>query len=111
MMASSPRVDAPSFAYLVVLGGPRRGVIYHLLGGQIRLGRAPDRNDVVLGDDPAISGSHAILWRRPDGAYDLMDMGSTNGSFVNGEPVTRQRVRNNDRITLGRTELLFKQLG
>ena len=100
-----------SFAYLVVLSGTRRGAIYHLHGQRTSIGRTGGTNDVVLGDDSSVSGHHAHLRHDTDGAYYLVDMDSTNGSFVNGARISRQPLRNNDRIVLGKTQLVFKRLG
>ena len=70
------------------------------------VGRSPD-NDFVLGD-PWISRNHAMLQCMEDGAFYLIDLGSRNGSFVNGRrvsiPVTLQ---SGDRLTFGQTELDF----
>lgn len=106
MLDSGP----PSFAYLIQLGGPRRGAIYHLHGDRIAIGRTGEGNDIVLGDDSSISGHHANLRRAGDGSYALVDMDSSNGTFVNGERITRQQLGSDDRVKLGKTELVFKLL-
>lgn len=49
------------------------------------LGRLPESN--VYLDDETVSGRHAVLERRPDGSWWVEDLGSTNGSFVDGTPV------------------------
>jgi ABC-type multidrug transport system ATPase subunit/pSer/pThr/pTyr-binding forkhead associated (FHA) protein len=67
----------------------------------LRLGRAPD-NDIVL-EAPGVSRHHAVL-NYPDGAAQptLTDLSSTNGTFVNGEPMTEPRLLTpNDLIFLG----------
>ena len=66
-------------------------------------------SDIVVGrDEPAdlavadasLSRVHARFEVR-DGAVFVEDLGSTNGTRVNGEPVTRQRVRAGDEVLLG----------
>ncbi|MDY0170096.1 MAG: FHA domain-containing protein [Thermoguttaceae bacterium] len=69
--------------------------------GVVRIGRATD-NDVVL-DDPRVSRSHARLESLPGGGAVLEDLGSTNGSFVNGRRIAgRVKVQAGDTIALGR---------
>jgi len=53
-----------------------------------------------------VSRRHAEL-RREDGQVLISDLGSTNGTLVNGQPVTAARLADGDRITLGRTTLVF----
>ena len=61
--------------------------------------------DVVV-SEPTVSGRHCRLTRTPEG-FLLEDLGSTNGTYVNGEPITRpRRVDASDRITLGTTVAL-----
>ncbi|NTU84564.1 MAG: FHA domain-containing protein [Chloroflexales bacterium] len=99
-------------AWLIVLSGPA-GPRLHQVGARgALLGRAPDC-DLVL-EDPAISRRHAVLrLQMQEGgspAYVLTDLGSSNGTLVNGEKVATATLANNDRVRLGGTELAFKQL-
>lgn len=70
------------------------------------VGRSEDNNFVV--SDRWISRNHAMLQCTETGDFYLIDLGSRNGSFVNGRrvsiPVT---IRNGDRLTFGQTELEF----
>ena len=64
--------------------------------GNLRIGRAPD-NDLVV-DDLIVSRYHAELRSTPDGHYEITDLGSPNGTYVNGrrvsaQPAERQRYR------------------
>ncbi len=59
--------------------------------------------DVVLGD-PTVSRRHARLTLR-DGRWVLQDLGSTNGSRLNGRPVGRCQLRPGDELCLGETRL------
>jgi pSer/pThr/pTyr-binding forkhead associated (FHA) protein len=74
---------------------PARAVVR----GRLRLGRAAD-NDVVV-RDPTVSGHHAELVGGPAAGFDLVDLGSRNGTFVNGRRVGRARLRPADRIGIG----------
>lgn len=60
--------------------------------------------DLALDLDDAISHRHAVIHRQPDGALILRDIGSTNGTFLNGvelAPMTDIRLKDGDEITLG----------
>ena len=56
-----------------------------LPGDYMAVGRDP-ASDICF-DDPYVSWSHAALWRRPDAVF-VQDLGSTSGTFVNGQAVT-----------------------
>jgi hypothetical protein len=63
--------------------------------------------DVVVGD-PNVSRRHAEV--RPDGeGYALVDLGSTNGSRVNGERIARRVLSDGDELTVGNTTLVFEE--
>ncbi|GAB4354270.1 MAG: adenylate/guanylate cyclase domain-containing protein [Cyanophyceae cyanobacterium] len=70
------------------------------------VGRSPDCDFVLT--DPWISRNHAMLQQMEDGGFFLIDLGSRNGSFVNGRrvsiPVT---LKSGDSLTFGQTELDF----
>jgi DNA-directed RNA polymerase subunit RPC12/RpoP len=60
--------------------------------------------DLALDLDDAISHRHAVIHRQPDGALILRDIGSTNGTFLNGielAPMTDISLKDGDEITLG----------
>lgn len=63
-------------------------------------------NTVVLAD-PAVSRKHAGI-RRVDGLYELADLGSTNGVYVNGRKVPKKTLEPGDIIRVGNTEAVFK---
>lgn len=65
-------------------------------------------NHICLTDDDAVSAMHAVLERYSSG-WALRDLGSRNGTFVNGERVTGERpLHNRDQILVGSTRLLFR---
>ncbi|GLF97056.1 ABC transporter ATP-binding protein/permease [Streptomyces yaizuensis] len=65
----------------------------------VRIGRAPD-NDLVL-DDLTVSRHHAELRARPDGTFEIADVGSHNGTFRNGSPVTTAPLAQGDVVGIG----------
>jgi hypothetical protein len=70
----------------------------------VNIGRALD-NDVVI-DVPEVSRHHARL-EYNNGVFQIADLGSTNGTAINGVRVKHQRIQEGDRITLGATVLEF----
>jgi predicted ester cyclase len=67
---------------------------------RIRIGRTPD-NDVALADLD-VSRYHAELHRNPDGSFEIVDLGSHNGTYVNGTRITRAMLTEQDVISIGR---------
>jgi len=57
-------------------------------------------------DDPGISRNHAEL-RRSGGDVTVVDLGSTNGVVVDGQPVGEQRLKDGARVQLGSTTMIF----
>ncbi|HEX8971191.1 DUF3662 and FHA domain-containing protein [Oryzihumus sp.] len=81
---------------------------YPLMGAITVLGR-DDSADVVL-DDPGISRKHSEIRVTSDGPHlvtSIRDLGSTNGTFVDGDRITTHRLEEGDRITVGRTTITF----
>ena len=82
---------------------------YPLLAAITILGR-DNTADVIL-DDPGISRQHTEIRVTSDGPHlitNIRDLGSTNGTFVNGERITSQRLTDGDRLNVGRTTLVFR---
>jgi pSer/pThr/pTyr-binding forkhead associated (FHA) protein/DNA-binding NarL/FixJ family response regulator/MFS family permease len=80
--------------------------IFRLEKKEVRLGRGA-RADLVL-DDPRVSRDHALLTERTDGVF-LKDLGSFNGTFVNGRRIYEVRLSHGDVIHLGATEIVFEE--
>lgn len=78
---------------------------HELVDELVTLGRAPD--NLIVIDDSSVSGRHAQLERAGD-VYRLKDLDSTNGTRVNGVPVTETVLRFDDRIRLGGVEARFE---
>ena len=103
--APEPRaVNAPGGCYLVVSTDLGHPVQFDLTGPLISIGRGSD-NDLIL-DDPQVSRHHCQL-KLQYGAYSLTDMGSTNGSYVNGQRVSEVALGPGDVIELGGTRIEF----
>jgi predicted ester cyclase len=65
----------------------------------IRIGRVPD-NDIVLADLD-VSRHHAELRRNPDGSFEIIDLGSHGGIYVNGKRIRRTMLTEQDSISIG----------
>ncbi len=90
-------------AYLIVLAGADVGKMFKLDDGEITLGRS-SRADVRI-DDDSISRFHAKL-HLTGHEVQIEDLGSSNGTLVNGEKVTRDALKDGDKIRLGETTIL-----
>jgi pSer/pThr/pTyr-binding forkhead associated (FHA) protein len=81
------------------------GVGYDLAEQVITIGRAPD-NTIHI-DDTSVSGRHAEL-RRADKTYRLRDLGSTNGTRVNGTGTSEITLHPGDRVRFGAVDARFE---
>ncbi|MCA0338062.1 MAG: DUF3662 and FHA domain-containing protein [Actinobacteria bacterium] len=82
---------------------------YLLIGAINVLGR-DDSADVIL-DDPGVSRRHSEIRVSIDGPHFvavIRDLGSTNGTFVNGERVDSEHLHDGDQVTVGRTSLTYR---
>ncbi len=96
---------APSGCYLEFEGGRRERV-----WGSCTIGRS-SQNRVVL-EDGLISRFHALLQAQDVGEYVLVDLGSSNGTFLNGRRLgLPTRLCGGDCIRVGRVELVFRRDG
>jgi hypothetical protein len=108
LRASQPK-NAPELGRLIVAASPALpdGVVFLLDAAPLSIGRAAN-NDIPIGDDAYASTRHARFEPRRDGVY-VEDVGSTNGTYVNGLRVTReQRLIPGDLIRIGETDLRFE---
>lgn len=89
---------------LIVRRGPQPNQIFELTKDAITLGR-DITNDITI-NDPEVSRHHLRITRGADG-YTIEDLGSTNGTFINGQRLTGSRAMNRgDMIGLGETVTL-----
>src|SRR6478735_2970897 len=94
-VSSHLEVWKPSGRELVALTGPR-----------VTLGKAPT-NAVSLEHDPTVSRLHAIL-ENHGSAWSIRDVGSRNGTFVNGDKIAAERVlRSGDEVRIGKSRLVY----
>ena len=92
--------------FVVTGEGPLRGRVLVIDADEQVLGRR-EGSDLQLAD-PHVSRAHAVI-RRQSGAVWLEDLGSTGGTFVNGEPVTgSQALRHGDVVRFGTVETRFE---
>ena len=104
--SSPPRPTGVAFASFLVRSGGLMGQRLPVKTPVVNLGRA-DYNDIVL-PDPSISTSHAKLQRR-EGVWVLVDLDSTNGTFVEGERVKGEApLGPGAMVRLGDVQLLFE---
>lgn len=98
-----PAPEPPPVTFALAIGGKP-----HALGKpRVVLGRSKDVDIRV--PDENVSRRHAEV-RREDDGYWIVDLGSMNGTIVNGKRVDRARLEDEDRITLGSTELVFGRM-
>lgn len=89
----------PGQYQLTIRSGPNPGTVYALDGDQLTIGR--DSSNEIAVNDAEVSRRHARLTFQ-GGKYVLEDMGSTNGTFVNGQRLTGPRVlKSGEVISLG----------
>ncbi|MEO3974749.1 FHA domain-containing protein [Streptomyces sp. CAU 1734] len=100
LMASAPPLSGLHLAAPAATGTFRRPTTVRPLPARtVRIGRSPS-NDLVV-DDLTVSRHHAELRLRPDGTHEIADLGSHNGTFLNGAPVTTAPVAQGDVIGIG----------
>jgi pSer/pThr/pTyr-binding forkhead associated (FHA) protein len=106
MTPTSPQI-AP-LASLLVRNGAMKGRRLPIKVPVVNIGRA-EFNDVVIGD-PSVSTSHAKLQRRDD-VWVLTDLGSTNGTFIEGERMSGEvAIVAGSTIRFGEVSVLFEPL-
>jgi pSer/pThr/pTyr-binding forkhead associated (FHA) protein len=106
LVSEQPQFDA---GRLVVVKSPalEEGDELTLDSSALLLGRG-SRNDVDLGRDEYASTEHARIEPRRDGVW-LEDVGSTNGTYLNGARLTRpKRLTAGDVVRVGETELRYE---
>ncbi len=78
---------------------------HELIGDVITIGRTPS-NDVVI-DHPTVSWQHAVLTKSPSG-YRLKDLGSTNGTQIDGVSITDAELKDGAEIRFGYVTGVFR---
>lgn len=81
------------------------GLLFRMLPGTLKtVGRAP-RSDFVV-DSALVSRVHCRLQLGDNDQLELEDLGSTNGTFVNGQKITKVTLNEGDMVTIGRVQFL-----
>ena len=92
-------------AWLLMKAGPLAGKQFVVFRNPTVLGSAP-KADVYLFKDGAIEPRHALIHDR-GGRFEIEDMNTADGTYVNGVPISRQILKSGDQIVLGKTVLEF----
>jgi pSer/pThr/pTyr-binding forkhead associated (FHA) protein len=106
--ARDPLSEAPPQFVLEVTEGPRSGTRIELGVDPVTMGRHSSNKLVI--DDEAASNYHAEVSKEAIG-YVVSDLGSTNGTRVNGEKVVKSPLAHGAKIKIGATVITFKNLG
>ena len=99
---AEPRHRPPSGATAIVLSGFYEGLEVVLDRDRFVIGRGR-KADLALAE-ATISRAHALIGFDGEGFF-VEDLGSTNGTLVNGAPVARQRLKNEDEIQMGKLRI------
>lgn len=91
-------------AMLIVHRGPGKGSRF-LLNDSATIGRSPE-SEIFL-DDVTVSRKHAVVSYSDSGAFSMKDLGSLNGTYVNGQPVGEISLSSGDEIQIGKFHMLF----
>ncbi len=104
--ADAAAVDAlpAGSALLVVQRGPGAGSRYLLDTDLSTVGRHPE-SDIFL-DDITVSRRH-VEFRRDEGSFRVHDVGSLNGTYLNGDRVDDAELANGDEVRIGKFRLIF----
>ncbi len=98
----------PGQALLLVKRGPNAGSTFLLRDDVTACGRHTDSG--IFLDDITVSRKHAEFIRR-DGDWFVKDVGSLNGTYVNGESVEESKLASGDQVQIGRFKLAFFAAG
>ena len=89
---------------LAISGFPKK-LVWVVKDGPLILGRDPS-NQVQVGD-PAVSRKHCSVSEVSTGVFEIADLDSHNGTFVNGTQMSRKTIQHGDRIRIGGSEFVF----
>jgi pSer/pThr/pTyr-binding forkhead associated (FHA) protein len=99
-----PRDTVSRSAVLIVGRGPNAGSQFRLDRPVTSAGRHPGNN--IVADDTTVSHRHAEV-HCERGEFRIVDVGSLNGTYVNGEPIHSAVLTNGDEIRMGKFRLMF----
>ena len=90
---------------LLAISGLPKQMAWAVKDGPLFLGR--DSSNQAEVSDPAVSRKHCSVSEVSSGVFEVADLDSHNGTFVNGTKVSRQTVQHGDRIRIGSCEFVF----
>jgi pSer/pThr/pTyr-binding forkhead associated (FHA) protein len=93
----------PSLAYET----PKTGKVTVPIDKDVMVVGRSRQCEIMLKDDSQVSRRHAELRKLPDGQFAVRDLGSKNGTFVNGAPISTWVLKPGDTITIGETKIQF----
>lgn len=103
---ASVAIDGKAEAIKASLLESHSGRRFDIKSPKCKIGRDPT-NQVVVDEDPYASRFHAWITYE-DGHFFVEDLGSTNGTLLNGSPLTRRRpIINGDKLRVGRSDFTF----
>src|ERR1022692_3361332 len=91
---------------LIVVSGPLKGTVRPLNGGPLSLGR--DSTNQLSLEDRAVSRKHCTVRQIAGGEFEIADLDSHNGTWVNGAAITHSLLQHGDRIRVGSSEFVFR---
>src|SRR5262245_19090927 len=94
----------PMIPKLISISGPLEGTTFSITDADVTIGRGPS-NSISLAD-PLLSRQHCRITREGD-VFKMHDLGSFNGTFVNGVPIKTQAIAHRDLVKAGDSILLF----
>ncbi|MDZ4289667.1 MAG: FHA domain-containing protein, partial [Prosthecobacter sp.] len=81
--------------------------VFDILEERLSIGRDP-KNDIVI-DNGYISAFHAEFLRQPEGGYDVVDLKTSNGTFLNGRRIDRATLKGGEKVRFGQLEARFRE--
>ncbi len=89
---------------IIIIKGPNIGDKFYLTKDKFSIGRSSD-SDILL-DDITVSRQHAIIEKHNE-EFIMRDLGSLNGSYINGKIITESKLNNGDKLQIGKYIFLF----
>ncbi len=90
---------------LIVTRGGTAGARFALSSDEVTIGRHPD--STIFLDDVTVSRRHAVVTRDATGQYTLADVGSLNGTYLDGERIDSGLLREGAQVQIGKFRLVF----
>lgn len=96
----------PASAWLILQSGSNAGEKFDLRPRSTKIGRSS--SCAIMLDHDTISREHAKIMHLGNGHYAIIDLGSLNGTMVNGSRIDRAMLTDSDIVTVGSLSLKFK---